>query len=173
MADELTPKMEKFAKEYLVDLNATQAAIRSGYSKNGASVRGTMLLADVRIQTKVAELRAELAKTTVSPEMVLAELSKVGFSDIRKLMSQKGNLLDPCDWDDDTAAAVSSMEIVSKSTDTKDEDGGLILEYVSKLKTWDKLAALDKIARHLGMYEADVAKSNINVFIDSRDAETF
>ena len=64
MKDELTPKQERFCQEYLVDLNATQAAIRSGYSAKTANVKGSQLLAKVNIKQRVSELKDEVARNT-------------------------------------------------------------------------------------------------------------
>lgn len=58
----LSDKQEMFIREYLVDLNGTQAAIRAGYSEKGASVTATRLLANVSIRARIEELQQERAK---------------------------------------------------------------------------------------------------------------
>jgi phage terminase small subunit len=81
--DKLTDKQEKFCNEYLIDLNATQAAIRAGYSKNYAEAQGYKLLENVGIQKRLTELRRELNQraaedeNTLTAEKVLQKLSDV------------------------------------------------------------------------------------------------
>lgn len=58
----LTAKQQRFVEEYLVDLNATQAAIRAGYSKNGAEVQGHRLLTNANVRASVDEARAKVSK---------------------------------------------------------------------------------------------------------------
>lgn len=140
----LTPKQERFCTEYLVDLNATQAAIRSGYSQKTAGKIGFENIHKPEIQTRLSVLRAELAETTgITPARVLKELSRIAFSDPRRVMSwgPGGVALIPSgELSDDDAAMVSE---VSEST-TK--DGGSL-----RVKLHDKLSAIEKIMRHLGM----------------------
>ncbi|MEE4317773.1 MAG: terminase small subunit [Erythrobacter sp.] len=74
----MTPKQEAFAREYLVDLNATQAAIRAGYAESGARTEGSRLLANADIQNAIAELMAERAKRTeVTADYVVANLREI------------------------------------------------------------------------------------------------
>lgn len=149
----LTLKQQRFVDEYLIDLNATQAAIRTGYSEKTAYAQGQRLLKNVEIQTaieKANKTRSEKAGATA--ERVLEELSRVGFSDLRKAFTPGGALLHPGEWDDDFASAVSSVEVVSRPTGEKDDMDRPIVEHVHKLKLWDKNSALEKIAKHLGMF---------------------
>lgn len=71
----LTDKEDKFCNEYLIDLNQTQAAIRSGYSEKTARQKGSQLLTKVNIQDRIAELQEELQlKTEVTKEKVIKDL---------------------------------------------------------------------------------------------------
>ena len=60
----LTPKQERFCHEYMVDLNATQAAIRAGYSEKTAQEQASRLLSKVIVKTRISELQAEVAART-------------------------------------------------------------------------------------------------------------
>lgn len=149
----LTPKQEAFVAEYLVDLNATQAAIRAGYSEKTAYSMGQRLLKNVEVAAAIAEAQAKRAeRTEITQDRVLIELAKIGFSDLRKAMTHEGALLNPGEWDDDTAGAISSLEVVVTQGNETDENGQRVPQHVHKIKTWDKLAALDKIGKHLGMF---------------------
>lgn len=73
---ELTDRQARFCEEYLIDLNATQAAIRTGYSEKTANEQGARLLANVSVQEKIAELKAERAKRTeMTQDSVIQELA--------------------------------------------------------------------------------------------------
>jgi len=141
----LTPKQEKFCIEYLIDLNATQAAIRSGYSPKTAAVIATENIRKPNIVARLGELRKQIAEATdITPERVLRELGRIAFADPRKVMTwgRSGvKLIDSELLSDDDAAIVSE---VSEST-TK--EGGSL-----RLKLHDKLGALEKIGKHLGMF---------------------
>lgn len=83
--DKLTPKQEKFCVEYLVDLNATQAAIRAGYSEKTAEATASRLLRNVKVQTRIQELRSEyFTKAIASAAEVEAFLSKTIRGDLEE-----------------------------------------------------------------------------------------
>lgn len=148
----LTPKQARFVEEYLIDLNATQAAIRAGYSKKTARSVGSENLQKPDVAAAITEAKAARSeKTQITQQRVLEELAKVGFSDIRKLFS--GGALRGVDTlDDETSGAIASVEVVSRPG-APDEDGGRDVELVHKIKLWDKISALEKIGRHLGMFD--------------------
>lgn len=81
----LTPKQKRFVDEYLIDLNATQAAIRAGYSKRTAEWIGPQLLGKTHVSEAVTErMRARELRTEITQDRVLQELAKIAFSDIRR-----------------------------------------------------------------------------------------
>lgn len=152
MTGELTAKQQRFVEEYLVDLNATQAAIRAGYSEATAKEQGSRLLTNVNIAEAIAEAqKARSERTGITADRVLQELARIGFSDLRNCLTSEGHLVDPQDWDDDTAAAISSLEVVKTNRGEKEEKDRPI-EYTHKIKVWDKNSALEKIGKHLGMF---------------------
>lgn len=148
----LTARQSRFVDEYLIDLNATQAAIRAGYSEKTAKSQGQRLLTNVDIESAIQQrMKAREQRTEVTQDRVLRELARLGFSDIRKLFTTGGQLRSVHDLDDDIAAAVQSVEVVTKmlpGADGEEPD----IEYVHKIKLWDKNSALEKIAKHLGMF---------------------
>ena len=96
----MTPKQAAFVREYLVDLNATQAAIRSGYSANTARAIASRLLTKVNIQEAVAEAQAERSKRTgVDAAFVLNGLQRE---------AQAG------DTDEPNTARIRAMELLGK-----------------------------------------------------------
>ncbi len=81
MADKLTPKQQQFAREYLVDFNATQAAIRAGYSEKTACEQGSRLLANVKVQAEIQRLgQKSAAKLEITRESIMRELAAMGFA---------------------------------------------------------------------------------------------
>lgn len=143
----LTPKQRRFVLEYLVDLNATQAAIRAGYSRRTAEWIGPQLLTKTHVAAEIEKVMAERAKRTgITADRVLKELARIGFLDIRKAFNIDGSLKPLDELDDDTAAAIVGIEVNEMRED------GVFVGYAKKIKLADKIAALEKIARHLGMF---------------------
>lgn len=148
----LTAKQQRFVEEYLIDLNATQAAIRAGYSEDTAGQTGHENLKKPEIVTAIAKAQQERSeRTQITQDRVLQELARIGFSDLRNVVTPSGALIDPTQWDDATAGAIASLEVVVKPAGF-DADGNREVEHVHKIKVWDKNSALEKIAKHLGMF---------------------
>lgn len=147
MAKALTAKQQVFVQEYLVDLNATQAAIRAGYSKRTAEWIGPQLLGKTHVSEAVQKAMAKREeRTEITQDRVLKEYAKLAFLDPRRFYDDDGQLLQVHELPDDVAAALSSMEVVT-------EKAGDLELAVRKIKFSDKKAALDSIARHLGMFK--------------------
>ena len=150
MAAKLTAKQKRFVAEYLVDLNATQAAIRAGYSQNTARVIGSENLTKPDIQAAIQEERDKLArKTEITQERVLREYARIAFFDPRKMFDENGNPLSIAELDDDTAAAIAGLDVVTEI----DKDTG-DTSYTKKYRIANKIGALDSVAKHLGMFDA-------------------
>lgn len=156
-APALTPKQERFVAEYLVDLNATQAAIRAGYSPKTAQEQSSRLLSNVIIQKAVQDRRQQhQANTGLTVERVLTEAMRLAFFDIRKLTDAQGNPLPISELDDDTAAAIQGLELATERS--RDEDGEATV--VRKYKVADKNAALERLFKHLGLFQKDNDQNN-------------
>lgn len=150
--DELSPQQQRFVDEYLIDLNATQAAIRAGYSIKGASVRGTQLLAIGKIQEAVEAKRARLqVRTELSTDKVLKEIGRIAFADMRKVAEWGGEEVifkSSAEIDDDTAACIS--EISSTTTYSRNEGKKVQM----RVKLHDKLRAIEMLAKHLNIFSS-------------------
>lgn len=158
MPDNLTPKQEAFCLAYVETGNASEA-YRQAYNVSPDTkpesiwVNASKTLADAKVSQRVMELQEEAReRNAVTVDRVVQELAKVGFSDIRKLFTDTGHLLPPAEWPDEAAGAVSSVEVVTKQSGETDEDGRKAVEHVHKIKVWDKNSALEKLAKHLGMF---------------------
>jgi phage terminase small subunit len=147
----MTPKEIKFCQEYLLDLNATQAAIRAGYSKRSARQIGADNMAKPYISAWIDEQRKAAAKRTeLTQDRILQEYAKIAFSDIRKIFNEQNAVIDIKDIDDDTAASISSTE----SFEEYSRDG-VLTGFTKKVKLWDKVRALDSISKVLGYNAAE------------------
>lgn len=149
----LTRKQQRFVSEYLVDLNATRAAIRAGYSAKNADKIGSQLLGKTRVADAVASGQSKrLSKLDISAERVLSELARIGFSDVRAWFDADGRLRPLTDLTDDAARVVASVEVLREKTrKVGNGNGYTIEEAVVKVRAWDKVRALELLAKNLGL----------------------
>lgn len=157
----LTPKQARFIDEYLIDLNATQAAIRAGYSVRRSEVTGCELVSNRKVAEAIAIKRKRLEiKTGITQERVLQEYARIAFLDPRKLLDNTGRPLPMQELDEDTARAIAGLKVSDKYTPPTEEGGLPDISTVLEYKLADKKGALDSVARHLGMFND---KLNLNV----------
>jgi phage terminase small subunit len=146
----LTPKQQLFIAEYLVDLNATQAALRAGYKPRAAKQQGTENLAKPAIQEAIqAALKARIGRTKVTQDRVLKEVACLAFHDPRKFFREDGSPIPIHELDDDTAAALAGLT-VSEQYEGSGQDRQFV-GYLKAYKLGDKLGALVSLMKHLGM----------------------
>lgn len=145
----LTAKQKRFCEEYLVDLNATQAAIRAGYSSKGINKRTTRMMANDGIQQYISELMQEQSKRTeITADRVLQELAAIAFSDRTELaqVGKRGEVyFTPTDELSDEA----------KKTIAGIEEG----KYGTKVTSYDKVKALELLGKHLGLFTSGADNS--------------
>ena len=140
----LTDKQQRFVDEYLIDLNATQAAIRAGYSVRTANEQGTQNLAKLSIQDAISKKMAERSKRTgVNQDRVVLELAKVAFAKMTDIVDSKGRIKEDASPDD--LACIESI----KYKESDNEYGGSVEREV---KIASKLKALELLGKHLGMW---------------------
>lgn len=145
----LTPKQSRFVDEYLIDLNASQAAIRAGYSTNRANAMGYENLTKPDIAQAIeAAMKARSERTEVTQDRVLAEFAKLAFLDPRRFYDANGGLKPVHLLDADVAAALVGVDVV----DSFDSESQSVIT-TKKIKFVDKKGALDSCARHLGMFK--------------------
>lgn len=152
---EVNERKKRFAVEYVANGgNQTQAAIAAGYSVLSAPVAGSKLTKDNEVRGAIGEAAAlALEKSGITAERVLKELSRIAFADPRKLFDSSGRLRPIHTLGDDEAAVIASMD-----HDTMWSGRGPSREAVgetSKVRMWDKMSALDKAMKHLGLFERD------------------
>jgi phage terminase small subunit len=152
----LTEKQRRFAKEYLVDFNATRAAERAGYDTTPGGLRhmGSVLLSNPLVQAAIAEHRKKLIDSEgVSPEDVVRELKRLAFANMQDYM-RVGPDGDPVlDFSGLTRAqAAALVEVtVDRYVEGRGEDARTVKRV--KFKLADKLNALVNLGKHLGMFK--------------------
>ena len=155
----LTDKQEKFCNEYLIDLNATQAAVRSGYSENTAKEIGCENLTKPNIQYRITELKEELSKKIeVTPEMLTLEWKKIAFSSIAHYHKTWIDRTDFEQLTQDQKDAIQGIEtrVIKKKVfvDGKDKEEIVDVEQV-KISLYSKEKALENLGKRVGYYEID------------------
>ena len=156
----LTPKRERFIAEYLVDLNATRAAIRAGYSRGTARQIGCRLLRNGSVAEAIATAQAELAgKLGVTVERIVTELARIGFSDIRDIIRWRSVPAAASDVDrSETSAQATSVAEVRNADELTPDAAAAIAELSLRpsgsirVRLHDKRAALVALGKHLGMF---------------------
>ena len=153
MRSDLGKRQAKFVKEYLVDLNAAAAAIRAGYSARTAKEIGYENLTKPHIAAEIARQQAERSqRLEVDADRVVQELAKVAFSNMADYMSV-GVHGDPVlDWSVLTRNQAAALREVTVETYTDGHGEEALGVKRVKFRLADKIAALDKLARHLGVY---------------------
>ena len=139
----LTPKQQRFVEEYLIDLNATQAAIRAGYSEKTANEIGAENLAKPSIAKAIQEaqnIRSE--RTKIDADYVLKRLVEIDQMDVADTMDDDGNVLPLKDWPKIWRQYISNME----SIQLYDGEG-----WLKKIKWPDKVKNLELLGKHVSV----------------------
>ena len=153
---QITDRMKKFVDEYLIDFNATQAAIRAGYSPDTANEQGSQLLARPDIRELVAEGQKAIAERTQTfQDNAVDELKIVGFSDLADFLTVKeGGIVEQKSFDQLTKEQTKCIKKIKQVVRSSHSADGTILHQTATLEVelHDKLRALELLGRHLGMF---------------------
>lgn len=145
----LTPKQEAFVREYLIDLNATQAAIRAGYSAKTAYSQGERLLRNVEVSTALSEAKtARSDKAGIDAEWVLTRLVSEATADLADLYDEAGNLKIIHDWPmvfrTGLVAGVEVEELFEGRGEAREQIGR-----VRKIKLLDRTKLVELVGKHV------------------------
>ncbi len=162
----LTPKQQRFVDEYLIDLNATQAAIRAGYSAKTAQEQSSRLLSNVMVAAAIQVAQSRRSEETgITAKRVLQELAVIGFSDVRHYVVDDNGKIDLAEGAPDSAIrAVSSIKHKVRTVDRGDD--GVETTHEVEIKLWDKNTALANAGRHLGMF-VDKVESTERIIVEA------
>lgn len=161
-------RYEAFAREYVIDLNATRAALAAGYSERTAGVKGSQLLKTVKCRQLIDKLLSKrAAKTEIKAERVIEELQRIAFSNMADYMeidsSGKPIGLDLRKLTRDQAACIQE---ISEDSTGGSGDGERRLVIRRKFKLADKLKANELLCRHLGMFNDKVQVTGLEALAE-------
>ena len=147
MANKLTKKQQAFVDEYLIDLNATQAAIRAGYKKSEfTDTNANKLLENTRISSEIEKAMAERSRRTgINQDRVIQELARIAFVNPRNVINPKDASIRRNASEDDLAC-IQSVKV-------KRMDGEKSSSIEREVKFNDKMKALELLGKHLGMFK--------------------
>lgn len=150
MAKKLTPKQITFCEEYIIDLNATQAAIRAGYSPKTAQAQASRLLSNVMVQEYVTELKADRSeRTKIDADYVLNRHHDIDQLDVLDILNDDHGLKPISQWPKAWRISVSGIEI-SELFEGRGEDREHI-GFLKKIKFPDKIKNLELLGKHVGV----------------------
>lgn len=170
----LTNKQQRFIDEYLIDLNATQAAIRAGYSKKYARSAGAETYAKPDVKAAIAVKQEKLQnKTAITQEKILTELAKIGFANITDYLEYKTALRVVGYKDDGEPEYDWAMLVNAKDSTLVDgspvQEVSISKDGTFKFKLYNKMEALEKLGRHLGLFDnvvgayGDTTQNNMRI----------
>lgn len=144
----LSDKQERFCQEYILDLNATQAGIRAGYSEKTAGSQAHELLKKPEISARIEELKLQRSeRTKIDADWLLQRLAAEAEADVSDLYDEHGNLLPVKEWPKIwRKGLVQSIDIETLSND--EGDGGAI---VKKIRVSDRIKRLELIGKHIAV----------------------
>lgn len=166
--DDLTEKQKRFCDEYLIDLNATQAAIRAGYNEKTAYSMGQRLLKNVEVQKKIQSLKNDRSeRTEITQDMVLRELAAIAFANATDIVqvAEKAFVTDSGNevmLPDVVITETSKLTPEQKKAIAGIKQGRNGIE----VKMNDKTRALELLGKHLGMFteKVEVTEKKTNPF---------
>ncbi len=154
----LTAKQQRFCEEYMVDLNATQAAIRAGYSKRTANEQSAQLLAKLSISQYIAKLQhGRRERVKVDSDHVLRRLVEIDQMDLLDILTESGTVRPVGDWPRIWRQYVTTIDVTEIIEGSGDERA--VVGVLKKIKWPDKLKNLELIGRHVSVQAwKDVSK---------------
>ncbi len=154
MKPKLTKKQALFVEEYMKDLNASQAALRAGYSKKTAGRIGQQNLQKVVIQKEIQRLRNTVTlRNNVTIDKVLTEEHCIAHLDPAHLFDKSGKIKKIHEMPEAVRRAISAVKVKTKVLPNGDRFQTI------EVKLWDKGRSLERLGKYLGMYDQQKADS--------------
>jgi phage terminase small subunit len=149
----LTPKQQRFCEEYILDLNATKAAIRAGYSSETARSIGSENLSKPDIEAEIERLLEKRSgKLAIKAEDVLRETYLMAMSDIGEAFDEEGKLKPIHEIPMHLRRMISSVEVDELWEPKEDGKGKEQVGFTRKIKFWSKEKALHLLGQHLNLF---------------------
>lgn len=174
-ASALTVKQAMFVKEYLVDLNATRAAIAAGYSKRTAEAAGSRLLRNVKVRAEIDKQTADRKqRLNISADAVVQELARIAFANMMDYVTVQGGdaYVDLSRVTREQAAAIQEItsETYVDGYEGKGEEKKPIVVKRTKFKLGDKRASLELLGKHLKLFTDRTETLDLNALFDRMSA---
>ncbi|WP_109437828.1 terminase small subunit [Aquimarina sp. AU119] len=169
--DNLNAKQKRFCEEYVIDLNATQAAIRSGYSKKTARSQAQRLLTKVDIQNYIKSLQSEIQdRNKITVDECVQILANIARFDISEVYNELGGMKAIAEIPKEHRTAITGIESEQQFDfmDGEKIPAGII----KKIRTSGKESAIDKLMKHLGGYEKDNQQKQVVIDYSKLSPET-
>ena len=146
---ELNDKQQRFCDEYLIDLNATQAAIRAGYSPKTAEAQSSRLLTNVKVKAFIEQAKQQRSeRTKIDADWLLQRLAAEATADLADLYNADGSLKPVHEWPDIWRTGLVSGVEIEDLFDGHGEDRTHI-GYIKKVKLCPRIKRLELIGRHV------------------------
>ena len=140
----LTDKQEMFCREYLIDLNATQAAIRAGYSAKTANRTASENLSKPDVKSRIAELKTQRNDLVgINATYVLNRLVEIDQMDVLDILNATGELKPVAEWPKVWRTTLSGLDVMTVAGDG--DTAGLL----KKIKWPDKVKNLELLGKHI------------------------
>lgn len=157
----LTEKQKTFCREYIVDLNATQAAIRAGYSEKTATASASRLLMNVKVQHEIKKLMEERnTRTNISADDVIRQLARIAFMDIKDMIEwgveERNEIID---HDEDGEPIIEKIQSEYVRLKDREQIDGTLVQSVKMTKYGmavefpDRMRAIEMLAKHTGVFD--------------------
>ena len=151
----LNAKQEAFCREYIIDLNATQAAIRAGYSERTAQEQSSRLLSNVIVSDRVAELmRDRSSRVRIDADYVLNRLAEIDQMDVADILTEDGSLKPIKDWPKVWRTTLSGLDVMT----VFNSEEATTESVLKKIKWPDKVKNLELLGKHV----------NVNAFAEKK-----
>ncbi|WP_447872006.1 terminase small subunit [Serratia fonticola] len=148
----LTDKQEMFCREYLIDLNATQAAIRAGYSEKTANRIAAQLLSKLDIQNRIAELKAQRnEQVNIDAAYVLRRLVEIDQMDVLDIVRDDLSLKPVSEWPMSWRRYISGFDLAEMFENTGEDGGKELAGIMKKIKWPDKVKNLELLGKHVAV----------------------
>lgn len=151
---EITAKQKRFCQEYVIDSNATQAAIRAGYSKRTARSQGQRLLTNVDIENYISKLQEDIQeRNKITIDECVGFLANMARVDIADFYADNGQLKSIHDIPKESRQAIAELSVFEEYQGVgKDRE---LIGFTKKVKTTDRKGVIVELMKHLGGYKID------------------
>ena len=148
----LTDKQEMFCREYLIDLNATQAAIRAGYSEKTANRTASENLSKPDIQNRIADLKSQRnEQINIDAGYVLRRLVEIDQMDVLDIVRDDLSLKPVTEWPSSWRRYISGFDLAEMFEYTGEDGGKELAGILKKIKWPDKVKNLELLGKHVSV----------------------